>query len=118
MTTTPDRSPALQAAIDQLAAAENALGTVERLQMAQRTLAAGHDDKHPPQAREFWLALHVLINSGATPERVDRLVSTLEVGGGELRQMLVITARRAVTGDEPRAAMWQALQDLADSVVL
>jgi hypothetical protein len=116
MTTTPDRSPALQAAIDQLAAAENALGTVERLQMAQRTLAAGHDGEHPPEAQAVWLALHALINSGATPERVDRLVSALE-HGSELRQALVIVARRAVTGDAPRAAVWQALQDVADSIV-
>jgi hypothetical protein len=112
-----DRSPTLQAAVDDLAAAMEALDIFARLPLAQQTLAAGGgDSEHPPQAREFWLAVYSLTN-GATTERLDHLVSTLEVGGPELRQMLVIIARRAVADDAPRAAVWQALQDVADSIV-
>lgn len=116
--TQPTRTPALQAALDALAAAEDALDPFVRIQMAMETLKAGGvHSTHPAEARQFWLALHSVINSGATPERLDHLVSTLEVGGSTLRQALVITARKAVTGDKPRSAVWRALVDVADSVV-
>lgn len=116
-TPTSDRSPTLQAAVDELATAMEALEMRARLQLATETLAAGGvNSKQAPVTRPFWLAMYSLTN-GATAERLDHLVSTLETGGPELRQMLVIVARRAVAGDPPRADVWRALQHLADAVV-
>lgn len=110
-------TPELHAAIENLGTALEALDSGARLELATETLTAGGvRSTAPAEARAFWRAIHAA-TSGATPERLDRIVSTLEVGGPALRQSLVIIARRAQTGDPRRGPLWAALCTLADAVV-
>jgi hypothetical protein len=108
-----DPTPAVQAALDALTAAEDALHPMARLQFAQQSLkAGGYGSPFPEPTRKIWSALHHLINSGATPERIDVLLAALRGASSDDRLAFAVIAGEAVDDDKPRAAVWSALRDL------
>lgn len=110
----PDTSELeLEDALKRLAAAEDALHPMARLQFAQESLkAGGYGSPFPEPAKKIWSALHHLINSGGTPERIDVLLAALRDADSDTRLAFALIAGESIEGDPPRADLWSALRDV------
>jgi len=106
---------ALVGPLDQVQAAMDALGPVARLQFAQATLAAVRDESTPPAARAVWVALCGL-TMGTDETRLAALVAALRDGGPGVPLVVAAVAGENAAHDEPRAAVWLSLRDLAWAV--
>lgn len=109
MTYTPLTSA--QRTARRVGAAVDALDLRVRLKVAQTLLRAGDT----PQAQALWRAVYML-TEGATPERLEHLVSVLEVAGSELVEGVRRHAGQAARGGGPLAHFWLELSHLAREV--
>lgn len=107
---------ALRPHLDRLGEALDALDVAVRLALVQQTLTAGTRSSTPVELRSVWLALHVAANGGATTERLDDLVTRIELMPADHRAVLSAVAGRAVDTDPLRAEMWAALKALVDAL--
>lgn len=106
----------LHRALAQLADAEERLDMFVRLGFSVELLRRGSGGSgDPAEARAFLLALHDLVNSGATISRLTHLVSVLEVSDA-LPAAVNIMARKAARTGPPLAEVWAAVADIAAAV--
>jgi hypothetical protein len=103
-----DHPPAVQAALDKLGDAFEALDSWSRITIARATLNQLQRDDLTPEARPVMVSLHRL-TQGADSDNLDHLVSVLEVAGPNTR-----TAIRMLSGGHH--PVWTSLRKLCDAI--
>lgn len=116
MTATTNRDEAVQAALDSLAAAIDALDLRDHLALNIATLQAAGNEDSAPQLRTMWASIHGLL-SDASPEELDHLASVLEVSGVQTLRAVRMVARRESSRGGAYADFWGALKDLTEAVL-
>lgn len=117
MTTT--NSPMVERTLGHLRDVEAQLDTAARIALARNTLAMGRDGSDlGPQLGTVFLDLHVIVNSGATSERLDTLARTLRLVDTDIRRTLADAADRARKADASlgERALWTAVYALVLAV--